>query len=173
MKFFFLFLFMISASNSSGAQEYMSGEVLTKEGAAIKISKIEAGDVVRGSFKGKELEIRFSKLKRIDLLSNETIRVTNLHDKTFLVENAHLCCFYDRSFSESHRWRKGINFNYFDEITMEKKVLNLYTREINQIVLSSALGRLRYNERTRQYFPPDYLFDPYTGEELKWRSPEY
>ena len=66
-----------------------------------------------------------------------------------------------------------IKYYFYDPISMEKKSQIVYTSHVKQLVFSSELGRLRFNTRTNEFFPPDYVFDPFTGEELKWENPAY
>lgn len=40
--------------------------------------------------------------------------------------------------------------------------------EVSHILIGEHSGNFKYNPRTKQYFPPSFLYDPYTGEKLEW-----
>lgn len=158
------------------SQEYMSGELLDKDGIATKITDIRADGYVKGTYKGKSITIEFPKLKRIDVLGKSgqllwSLRVTNVNGETFQLERAWM---HTPDAKDDHGGAyKQIKLYYYDPISMEKKSDIIYTDHVKQLVFLSELGRLRFNERTNEFFPPDYVFDPFTGEQLKWKNPAY
>ena len=46
------------------------------------------------------------------------------------------------------------------------------TRCVTQIVFGDDVGTLRWSESSQQYFPPSYVYDPYTDQPLVFRTPE-
>ena len=44
---------------------------------------------------------------------------------------------------------------------------------IKKLTFGGDIGRMRYNPKTQKFFPPSYNFDPCTGEQLIWKSPNW
>lgn len=158
---------ILSTGYAIAQAEFLSGGYLDNEGNLTKISRIRADGFVNGFYKGKTISIAFSKLKRIENLGNHVYRVTNLNGEMFNMEKCRMA---------THNSWDCLEFSFYDEISMEeKKFLLNGSKKVNRfraITFEPELGRLRYNQRTKQFFPPDYIFDPFTGEKLVWRNPE-
>lgn len=164
-----VFMLQVSSQSFSGDLEYISGDILDKNGNLTKISDIRADSYVAGEYKGKKIKINFSKLKRIDVISDRSVRVKNKQDSEFILEKARI----NTPNNGCSGLCSTIIYRYFDPINMDKSSVKIRTSEITQLTLSSNIGRLRFNEKSKVYYPSDYLFDPFTGEELMWKSPEY
>ena len=167
-------LFMSPTALSAG-EEYLSGTFVDQEGNVTKISKIKAQGKISGKFKGQLMDIEFAKLKMIEKLGNGINRVTNQEGKQFLLENAYVWTQYAYNNPKS---RYDFFYYFFDEISLEEVWTKTFKaddlREVmHSISFGDDLGRLKFNSRTKEYFPPDYIFDPFTGEELTWSNPEY
>ena len=159
-----LFLFV---SSRGFCQEYAKAELLTLDGIATKITRLNVGNSVIGTFKGKRSAFNFKTIKRVESLGNDkgnklcSFRITNLSDEQFTLENATL------------NGNGVIEYFYFDEVSKEEKKASFFNFELNILTISGDIGRLKFNPKTKKYFPPDYVFDTLSGETLEWKNPEY
>ncbi len=141
-------------------QEFLKGTLVDQKGNVTKITRIVASGYIKGRYQGKDVEITFPHLKRLENLGNGFWRVTNTKGKQFNVENA-----------EVYTHNKRIYYRYFSEIEMKEARQAISYADVRILSFDSELGRLKFNPRTGQYFPPDYIYDPFTGEELTWKNP--
>lgn len=153
------------------AQEYLQGQIVDQDGNVTNISRIKANGWVSGTHEGRDIKVPYSALKRIENLGNRVFRLTNKADAQFQIENA---ITWTETFGSSGT-PSAINYYYYDPISQSEQRIRLGTVEvrnnINTITFSSEVGRLKYNPKTKQFFPPDYIFDPFSGEKLVWKNP--
>jgi len=165
----FCFLFaLLNFSTTGFAQEYLSGSIVDQRGNATKISRVRADSIIGGKFKGKDIKIKFLKLKKLEYLGNYTYRVTNKANKQFKIEEGYIV-------TPDRKKKYDIKYFFFDEISLEEKAVDIYDEHkvVNTITFGENIGRMKFNQRTKKYFPSDYIFDPFTGEKLTWKNPEY
>jgi len=156
-------------------QEWISGFIQDDKGNITKIKRIKADGTITGNYKGKRNSISFKKLKRIDHIKNDTFRVTNLANKTFTLEK----CLITTDKINLHRdVMYYFTYYYYNDIAMEEKEVDIKNTAnisimstIKTLSFEASFGEKSYNPRTKQFFPPDYLFDPFTGEKLVWHTP--
>jgi len=152
----FCFLFaLLNFSTTGFAQEYLSGSIVDQRGNATKISRVRADSIIGGKFKGKDIKIKFLKLK-------------NKANKQFKIEEGYIV-------TPDRKKKYDIKYFFFDEISLEEKAVDIYDEHkvVNTITFGENIGRMKFNQRTKKYFPSDYIFDPFTGEKLTWKNPEY
>lgn len=148
--------------------EYLSGSIVDMEGNATKISRIRADGVILGTYKAKDMRIDFAKLKKLENLGERTFRVTNKADKQFDIKDVSIYSFDPPN--KEYRQRK---YHYLDEISMEEKTVAFKVGDIHTLTFGTDIGRLKFNQRTKQYFPSDYIYDPFSAEKLVWKDPAY
>ena len=169
--FLILFSLFVAFPVTSQAEEFLAGSIVSSDGSATRITKINTKAGLKATYKGKSISIRFRDIKKIERLGDGKIfRITNNADKVFQVEKV--------KFSSNTCWdcRKGheyIYFSYLDEISMSEKSHQIHQNSMVVLSLEGDAGRLKLNERTRELFPPEYLYDPISKEELVWHTPNY
>ncbi len=170
-------IFLLFSSILFGNNENVSGTLVFRDGRVEKFTKLgKSGNFkgktkVSGNHKGKNIEFNITKLKRLDFLPNNIIRVTNLNNDTFEIEDGKVGNQLRATGNNGFYW--SFDYYYFDEITLEEKLAYTKSSKLLSIVLGEHIGSFKYNERTKQYFPADYNFDPQTGEKLVWKNLEY
>lgn len=169
---FFVGFFVLTAGNIN-----FGGEILFKDGALLKIKRfIGTWDLV---FANEGTNIRFwntpqgspfpvlvTSIKSIeDLLQQNdrnwgsgslvNVKLRNGNEKRLYVHDGH---------------EIGVIFvDYIDSFTNDfKKSVKFSIRKIQKIVFGDSIGNMKRNPRTKQIFPAEFNFDPYTGEALKW-----
>jgi hypothetical protein len=162
-------LIVLGAAHSLASDvEYMKASLTDHKGNTVQVSRIRASTEVKGKYKGQDLGVPLKNLKRVENLGNGHLRVTNLSNEQFTLEDATI-------------WNERGNYNYIrywlysdiDKQDKEKYVSSSeFVQGLHTLALSSDVGRLKYNPQTKKYFPPDYIYDPFTGEKLDWKTPE-
>ena len=66
----------------------------------------------------------------------------------------------------------NVTYAYNDPVTASYKYSTAQVRDINHLVIGESIGRIKYNHKTKEYFPSMYVFDPFTGQKLKWSTPK-
>ena len=132
-------------------ETYLSGTIIGPKGQPIKATKIESNSI-QGRLKGNFMKIPFADLARIDNLGNEVAKVTNKDGKEFLLDRA--------------KFRNDFKYSFFNEVIGKEQNAQGHWDGIQAIVFGQYSGQVKINPKTGRYFPIDYLFDPYTGEEL-------
>ena len=59
---------------------------------------------------------------------------------------------------------------YHDPITRKLKQSTAQWKDISHISIGDDAGDVKVNPTTGEYFPAMYVFDPFTGEKLKWAT---
>lgn len=151
---------LIGSVAGAAEAEYMSGRLIDQQGNITKITAISASGYIKGRYQGKEVEIKFSNLKKLENLGQGFWRITNRQGKQFNIEQG-----------EVYTHNTRIYYRYFSPIELKEAEQTVSYGEVRFLELGGEIGRLKVNQRTEQYFPPDYIYDPYTGEKLDWRNP--
>jgi hypothetical protein len=62
-------------------------------------------------------------------------------------------------------------YHYYDPVTskLERAHSKIYG-SIQSIKIGEHLGTTKVNPETGEYFPASFIFDPYTGQKLKWAN---
>lgn len=151
---------------------YLSGEIIDNQGNSTKITRIDGTHgAIRGNYKGKNIKLEFPRLKSITMLNDgRDARVTNLKGTSFILTDVTVWTTWDS------RCGRYLGYWYYDEISMQEKNYVLYN-ENNFHTLRFDVeggevgGAMKYNPRTKEWFPPNYVFDPISGEKLIWKTP--
>ncbi len=157
IKLFAIFALLIAAP--SLAQDYLSGSLIDPGGKTVVISRISARGTLSGVATGREVVFKFSELKKIEYLGERICRATTRKGSTLLVEKAEL---------RTPGQNKRVVYWSFAPGAREERQFILGNQSFNTLTFGGKPGRLKANRRTGQLFPPDYLFDPFTGEPLQW-----
>ncbi len=164
MRDILLTLFMLFWMTSVvWGDEYLSATLIDQKGNSVQISRIQARGTIEGQMGGVAWEYRFPELKRIDNLGNGLFRVTSQEGQTRSLEQVTL-----RTPGQSNR----VIYWVLDKRSGTEKRFSLGLMGFYSIIFSGEAGRLKYNSNTQSYYPPDYIFDPFTGEKLAWKNPE-
>ncbi len=142
--------------------EYLSATLIDQKGKSVKISRILARGTVEGRMGGVVREYRFSELSRIENLGNDMFRVTTGKGQTRSLEQVSL-----RTPGQTNR----VVYWVFDKNSGTEMRFSLGLRGFHTLVFSGDAGRLKYSPDSHTYFPPDYLFDPFSGKRLVWKNP--
>ncbi len=155
-------LIVFCVAGSAWGDEYLSATIIDQKGKSVKISRILARGTIEGQMAGATRDYRFSELKRIDNLGNGIYRVTSRKGQTRSLEKVTL-----RTPGQSNR----VIYWVPDRSSGTEKRFSLGLMGFHSIVFSDEAGRLKYNPSTHKYYPPDYLFDPFSGKRLVWKNP--
>ncbi|BCR03244.1 hypothetical protein DESUT3_03130 [Desulfuromonas versatilis] len=162
MKSWLLLVLALLLAGPASAQEYLSGQLIDPAGRTVAISRISARGVLSGVAGGREVAFEFAELRKIEYLGDRTCRATTRQGKTLLVEKAEL---------RTPGQHKRVLYWTLDPATRQEREFVLGNQSFHTLSFSGKPGRVKTNPRTGQPFPPDYLFDPFTGESLQWRNP--
>ena len=148
---------------------FQSGSIIYKDGTITPVTRFGEDTRITGIYNNKKITINITRIKRAESLDNKIWRLTNVQGEQFNVTVKYI---YTKKYDE----RAGYQFKYyyFDKITLEEKsVLHSQRDLITKVAAISMeidIGKMIFNPRTEQYYPPDYMFDPYTAEKLIWKD---
>ena len=169
---FLLGLLLISSTSLAFAEDtkYLSGTLMTVNKEKYEVKRFlyyeEGGDEYTFySFNfdysktrnGDVREIEMSKIKEYTRLEKRDerwailIKTREGNEGEFFTR--------EKSYNE-------IKIEYYDEFTNNVKTKVIELENIKRIVFNDTLGNMKINKETGDIFPPSYIFDPYTGEEL-------
>ncbi len=146
------------------ADDYLRGSLIGPGGKPVEISRISARGTIAGEFRGRKISFAFSELQKIENLGEKVYRVTTAKGQIRMLEKVEL-----RTPGQNDR----IIYWSFDPRAREERRFVLGSQSFHTLAFTGAPGRLKANPRTGGLFPPDYLFDPFTGEKLQWHEPGY
>ncbi|WP_432823386.1 hypothetical protein [Trichloromonas sp.] len=155
-------LILCGVPGTISADEYLRATLVDHKGVSVKVSRILARGTIEGRMGGAVHEYRFSDLSRIENLGNEIFRVTTRQGQTRTLERVSL-----RTPGQTNR----VVYWTFDKSSGVEKRFSLGLMGFHTLNFSGEAGRLKYNPDSGTYFPPDYIFDPFTGRQLVWKSP--
>ena len=157
---------LMGANLAQAADEFMKASLADPMGNVVLLSKIDAATTVNGQYKGQDIRIPVRNLKRVENLGNRQLRVTNLAGEQFILETSWV----------ENRPGEVIKYWIYSEIDGEEKETTMdyydFAERFHTLAFHSDIGRLKFNSKTKRYYPPDYIFDPFTGDELQWNTPE-
>ncbi len=159
-----LLLLVLAPASAVVAQEFLSGTLISPTGQVQAISRIDARGTIAGSSAGKDVELPFSSLQKIEYLGSKIYRATTRQGKTYQIEKAEL-----RTTGQNRR----VVYWAFDDGGRTERQFVLGNQSFQSLFFEGAPGRLKFNPATGNYFPPDYIFDPFTGAQLQWQDPGY
>ena len=173
---FFLF-FLVRITSNVFAQGF-SGTICFRDGTTRDFEymgdKEDIFDVyLHGKLGKKKVKYRFEELSEIYFLDKEKSYAEgneNWHG-TVLIEHRNK----EKSFTLTDCWIQvgeqtgALYFVYHD--TVFNKTYESWTNIldlVSHVLIGEKTGNFKYNPATKQYFPPSFIFDPYTGEKLEW-----
>ncbi len=155
---------------SMASSDYTSGTILTKTGDAVRASRFERDQKVRGIYKGREITASLASLKSLEVMDRDKegfkLKVENSDGKQLILSSGTVSSKYRNTAGAVYFW--VINPITNKEEKGNKRILS----EIKSIIFGKDKGQLKFNPKTNQFFPSDYLYDPFTGEKLIWRDPD-
>lgn len=164
MKTWIFAIFVLLLAGPAAAQEYLTGSLTDLSGRTVAISRISSRGTLAGVAGGREVIFEFAELKKIEYLGDRICRATTRKGSTLLVEKAEL---------RTPGQHKRVLYWTLDPATREERQFILGNQSFHTLSFAGKPGRQKANPRTGQLFPPDYLFDPFTGERLQWHDPGY
>jgi len=120
--------------------------------------------VITCEYNNTEIKILLSKIKRLDVITgvinrdgrNNKVNIELRDGKLYSVSNAKI----------NFESRLGLKYRTFDAIN-EKIIENtIDCKELKSIILEK-IGDVSIDPSTGQKFPPDYRYNPYTGNKLE------
>jgi len=158
--------------------EGFSGTIYFRNGESVFFDHI--GDTVRiykteidGKFGAKTVKYRFEDFKEVifadkncsyngvysnNPTSEGTIIVINRQGERFTLTNCEV----------EVGGLSRVTYTYNDPITKSLRVSSAEIQEISHVIIGEDMGDMKYNPKTKEYFPAMYIFDPFTGEKLVW-----
>jgi hypothetical protein len=116
---------------------------------------------VRGVHKGKFSTVPFSRLTQIEY-DKGTAVIHTKDKKRYVLTKAGV--------GNEFNTHAYIEYECFNDLEQKNQTFRLKTasdpKAVFTLILGTESGDLKQNPKTKQFFPIDYRFDPYTGEKL-------
>jgi hypothetical protein len=65
-------------------------------------------------------------------------------------------------------WESKIKYVFSDPVTGELNEGEVDLDNVKTVRIGESTGRMKKNPNTGEYFPAEFVYDPYTGDELVW-----
>jgi hypothetical protein len=167
-------LFLSSISRSQDQRPGFSGTIVFRDGTYATFnylgsSRSVAKAVIRGYQGGRLVDVPFEECQEIDFLnkgarydgtSGDDVLVIKKNQERVTLTNCQVWAGGAMS---------GVIAYVFNEPATKalKETYAGINNSISQIILGDV-GDLKYNPKTKEYFPASYIYDPFTGEKLVW-----
>lgn len=155
---------VLSAEGFSGRIFFRSGNSV----AYVHLGKLDKVVTYRlwGKLGGQEVRFKLSEVKKLvfDHKGDDTVMVVGKGGDRFTISPHEI-----RS-DPNITGTGGVGYVYHDPITRKLQYASAEYKHISHISIGDDAGDVKVNPTTGEYFPAMYVFDPFTGEKLKWST---
>ena len=158
------------AVNAFAADEVFKGYIITNKGNTIVAKEfVKPNRQLSVKYEGQDVKIPIEDIKKVVFnKDNYYSIVTKRNGKEFKVKGSLWSLFQKRG----KGYAGYVTYKFHDEINEKLSQNRIDTDSVKVLVFDDDFGHVRVDAETNQTFPHDYLFNPYTGKELKLKSIE-
>jgi len=172
----------------AGTAEYWGGEILLTNGETYKADKFNiSSDTAPLAFRlidqSKVIRVQWKEIARLEMVEYKGVYLgPSSNIQSYLAEgtvakltlrngNSRDVVLVRVGGNEAVLRESKLNITYIDDFTRQTESSSFFWEDIRVISFGENLGRLKYDEESRIYFPASYNFNPYTGKKLIWKNP--
>ena len=161
------------------AEDFSTATIINDGGKKkIDVDRISVSAYITGDYKGKPTTLPLKRVKQVTFSSVRSLNRFPLYrgecvaettdGKRFAFQNAYL----------AHRGGNGqgeicnIVYYCFNEVEERYQHFEFNVRTNPTLMMGKNSGDLKFNPKTKRFFPSEYRFDPYTGEKLIFEKSE-
>jgi hypothetical protein len=164
---------------ATGAKaQHFGGTIVFRNGDKVEFTHLGATNNARqyylvGKLGAKAVKFDLGELKEVALAENNrhygplagdggTVIILNKDEERFTLTEAGFL-------AEGFVGVPPLEYTYFDVVTKKQRTSRAVLRDnVMSISIGRNVGNIKLNSKTGEYFPPLFVFDPFTGDRLVW-----
>jgi hypothetical protein len=159
--------------DSARAQQGFEGTIHFRDGSTVDFAYLgrldDHGDcTIYGQMGQQNTSYKFSQLDEIILGESKDYYNDKYERGNVIVVNGENKLTLQNGYFKESFCRDEMSYVSSDPVTGELRRATARVSRIASITIGEHRGQMKKNPNTDQFFPPGFVYDPYTGEELIW-----